>query len=50
MVILSDVEELPVGPELNDIGHVQEAEGETRLPSPVFHLTISTKSTTDEPR
>ena len=53
MVILSDVEELPVGPELNDIGQVQggeEARDASGCRHPVFPLTISTKPTTDGPR
>ena len=40
MVILSDVEELPVGPELNDIGQVQGGE-EARDASGCRHPRLS---------
>jgi hypothetical protein len=45
MVTLSDVEELPVGPELNDIGQVQEGERvrDASGRRHVFHPTISAK-------
>ena len=52
---LSEVEELPIGPELNDFGQVQEREGFkgarqlTRLGLGCFATIISAKPATDEP-